>query len=109
MREEVGRPFESIESALEFMVLLESTISEVSHELRERVEHSNTERYRNGLNLALYKIHQLSFHVQKSRRILNDLTLIRGVLIGDGLARAEELAKQQDQDEAEVAAFGSIG
>ncbi len=80
MRDEVVRPFESIESALEFMVLLEGMITEVSDELRERVEQSNTERYRNGLNLALYKIHQLSFHVQKSRRILNDLTLIRGVL-----------------------------
>jgi hypothetical protein len=27
--------------------------------------------------------------VQKSRRILNDLRLIRGVLVGDGIARAE--------------------
>ena len=45
-----------------------------------------------GLNLALYKMNQLTFHVHKSRRILNDLTLIRGVLVGDGIARREAAA-----------------
>lgn len=91
MRDDVVQPFESIESALEFMVLLESVIAETSDELREALEKATTERYTNGLNLALYKMSQLSFHVQKSRRILNDLTLIRSVLTS-GLARAEAAA-----------------
>ena len=94
MRDEIIRPFESIESALEFMVLLESVISDASEEIRGKLDHAATERYTNGLNLALYKINQLSFHVQKSRRILNDLTLIRSVLVGEGIAQSEAAAAQ---------------
>ncbi|HEY7211732.1 MAG TPA: hypothetical protein VH477_15785 [Bryobacteraceae bacterium] len=82
MHKELERPFDSIESALEFMELLEGTIEEAASELdRQSVE--ATARSGNGIRLAMYKIRQLSFHVQKSRRILNDLTLIRGVLLGE--------------------------
>jgi hypothetical protein len=89
MPDEMLKPFDSIESALEYMVLLESVISEVSNELQDRAGRAATERYKNGLQLALFKTNQLAFHVQKSRRILNDLRLIRGVLVGDGIALAE--------------------
>lgn len=75
------QPFESIESALEFIVLLEAVAQEVSDELRDKLRNTESARYRNGLNLALYKIKQLSFHVQKSRRILHDLTRIHRVLV----------------------------
>lgn len=84
MRDQELRPFDSLESALEFMVLLESVIGDVSGELREALEKATSERYGNGVQLALYKVHQLTSHVQKSRRILNDLMLIRGVLVGGG-------------------------
>ena len=87
MRNRVQKPFESIESALEYMVLLEGVIAETSAELQHIAEKATTERYGNGVRLALYKVNQLSFHVQKSRRILNDLTLIRSVLEGEGIAR----------------------
>jgi hypothetical protein len=90
MRSEVVRTFESIESALEFMVLLEDVIAEASDEAM--LEQSTTERYSNGLNLALYKVHQLSLHVQRSRRILNDLTLVSRVLVSDSTAREDESA-----------------
>jgi hypothetical protein len=82
MTAEIVRPFETIESALEFMVLLESVIKDASEELETSLEKATTERYGNGIRLALYKTGQLLSHVQKSRRILNDLTLIRGVLVG---------------------------
>ena len=84
MLSEPTRPFETIESALEFMVLLEGVIAEVSADLQGRLQHVTIERHKNGLDLASYKVHQLSSHVQKSRRILNDLTLIRRVLVADG-------------------------
>ncbi len=83
MPDELVRPFNSIESALEFMVLLEDVISDTTKELEQTLELATNERYGNGIRLALFKIGQLSGHVGKSRRILNDLTLIRGVLIGD--------------------------
>ena len=89
MPDDIRRPFDSIESALEFMVLLESVISETTKQLEETLEDATTERYGNGIRLALFKINQLSTHVGKSRRILNDLALIRGVLIGDGPGRPE--------------------
>jgi hypothetical protein len=79
MRDEL-HPFESIESALEFMVLLESVIAETNEELQEILSQSTSERHANGVRLALFKISQLSSNVSASRRILNDLTLIRGVL-----------------------------
>ena len=85
MSDEVTRPFESIESALEFMVLLEEEIADASKELHETLDSTGNRRHAEALNLALYKMHQLSFHTQKSRRILNDLRLIRGVLVGEGL------------------------
>ncbi len=88
MQNQALRPFDSIESALEFMVLLESVIEDVSGELRETLEKATSERYGNGVQLALYKVHQLTSHVQKSRRILNDLMLIRGVLVGNGSGRS---------------------
>ncbi len=49
MREKVLHPFETIERALEFMVLLEGVISDVSSELAETAEKANTERYGNGV------------------------------------------------------------
>jgi len=85
MGDQTIRPFESIESALEFMVLLEEEIADASKELHETLDSTGNRRHAEALNLALYKMHQLSFHTQKSRRILNDLRLIRGVLVGEGL------------------------
>jgi hypothetical protein len=85
MGDEVTRPFESIESALEFMVLLEEEIAGASRELHEMLDETSHRRHAEALNLALYKMHQLTFHTQKSRRILNDLRLIRTVLVGEGL------------------------
>jgi hypothetical protein len=84
MPSELARPFETIESALEFMVLLEGVIADVSADLQSRLQLVTIGRQKNGLDLASYKLHQLSTHVQKSRRILNDLALIKRVLIADG-------------------------
>jgi hypothetical protein len=104
MRNDLTEPFESIESALEFMVLLEGVIGEVTGELEGRRSESTAERYTTGLNLALYKIHQLLFHVQRSRRILNDLRLIRTVLVADGAPRANEAADESQPPRTVVGA-----
>lgn len=93
MGDQTIRPFESIESALEFMVLLEEEIAGASKELHETLDGTGNRRHAEALNLALYKMHQLSFHTQKSRRILNDLRLIRSVLVGEGLRETAKVAK----------------
>lgn len=63
------------------MGLLEIELGEASGELREMTKEDGGERFEEALNLALYKMHQLSAQVQKSRRLLNDLRLIRNVLV----------------------------
>ena len=73
-------PFDSIESALEYMVLLESTIVEVTQELEGGMREAGSERTMEAYSLALYKVRQLLSHTQKSRRILNDLRLIRALM-----------------------------
>ena len=78
------QPFHSIESAHEFMVVLESVIAEAQGELQAMLDdanHANDERRCEALRLALFKISQLDTHTRKSRRILNDLGLIRTLLV----------------------------
>lgn len=74
-------PFQSIEDTLEYLSLLELTIGESSRELDLRVHDASGDRSRTGLLLALYKLSQLSECVRKSKRIVNDLQLIRMALL----------------------------
>jgi|HubBroStandDraft_6_1064221.scaffolds.fasta_scaffold3883881_1 hypothetical protein len=77
------RPFDSIESAYEFIVLLEESVEEAVRDVKGHVETASAEhdeRRAEALTLALYKMSQLSTHTQKSRRILNDLRTIRRLL-----------------------------
>lgn len=78
------QPFHSIESAHEFMIVLEEVIADAQSELRALLEdasNSSDERRKEALVLALFKIAQLETHTHKSRRILNDLSLIRSLLV----------------------------
>jgi len=77
------RPFDSIESAHEFIVLLEGSIEDAIRDVREHAEDATAnrdDRAAQALTLALYKMNQLGSHMQKSRRILNDLRTIRRLL-----------------------------
>ncbi len=85
------QPFESIESAQEFLALLtasiEETVSDV-HRDRTAAIDDDEERRVQALDLALYKLHLLDAHVHKSRRILNDLRTIRRLLVNERSAAA---------------------
>ncbi len=84
MSDQLARPFESIESAQEFMELLEETIEEACRELQEDLRQARTNfepRRVEAVDLALYKLGQLALHTKKSRRILNDLRSIRRLMI----------------------------
>jgi len=87
MADAAEQPFHSIESAHEFMVILENVIAEAQGELQTMLTDANTasdERRSEALRLALFKIAQLEAHTHKSRRILNDLGLIRSLLVRGG-------------------------
>jgi hypothetical protein len=76
-------PFETIDSAQEFMALLEQIIADTTATLQSQLPGSEGARSADGVRLAIYKLQQLREHVQKSRRILNDLNMIERVLISD--------------------------
>jgi hypothetical protein len=83
MSPEPSGPFDSIESAHEFVALLEESIEEAVREVKEHIQTAKTaqdERRAEALTLAIYKMSQLSVHMHKSRRILNDLRTIRRLL-----------------------------
>ena len=88
MHSQPTHPFDSIESAQEFMQVLEGVIQDVSGELREAARSKLSDRSLNGVRLAMFKVDQLAIHIGKSRRILNDLKLIRGVLASENASAA---------------------
>jgi hypothetical protein len=83
MTPEPTRPFDSIESAHEFVALLEESIEDAVLEVKDHIQTAKSERDQRrseALTLAMYKMSQLSSHMHKSRRILNDLRTIRRLL-----------------------------
>lgn len=76
-------PFESIESAYEYLQLL----SDVANEAKQSIDidlkadiGSTSERHRDALLLAAYKVDKLQLHLKISVRILNDLRTLRRLL-----------------------------
>ena len=85
-----ARPFDSIESAHEFVILLGKQVEAAMKETQAHSDHAKTEgnqRRVEALNVALLKMNQLSTHMQKSRRILNDLRTLRRLLFQERDAR----------------------
>ncbi|PYV90034.1 MAG: hypothetical protein DMG05_11680 [Acidobacteria bacterium] len=76
-------PFDSIESALEYMNLL----LEATRESQEQVEteivrtDSRLARRKQALQLVSHKLAKLSSHIATSRCILNDLRMLRRLLL----------------------------
>lgn len=79
-------PFDSIESAQEFLGLLSEAIEEAIRDVADDREvglGEAQERRVEALNLALYKLRLLDQHVDKSLRILKDLHSIRRILLAE--------------------------
>ena len=83
-------PFDNIESALEYVnQLLAATHeaqAEIETELR-RATDPQLARRQQALQLVKYKLIQLASHIAASRRILNDLTKLRRLLLEARKAR----------------------
>jgi hypothetical protein len=78
-----GSPFDSIEDAHEFMTLMAQTVFETKLEIEAdvaRESSSNYPRRTEAMKLALYTLTRLEFHMDRSRRILNDLRTLRRLL-----------------------------
>src|SRR5271165_4859976 len=77
-------PFDSIEDAHDFMTLLAQTVFETKLDLEadiQRESASNFPRRAEALKLTLYTLNKLEFHMNRSRRVLNDLRTLRRLLL----------------------------
>ncbi len=73
-------PFESVESAQEFIALLEDAVKEARRDVETEIAAAPEDRRRQALQLIDYHLTKLSVHTAKSRRILNDLRSLRRLL-----------------------------
>jgi hypothetical protein len=92
---EIEQPFDSIESAHAFMDVLAETILEVMKELNEDHElalQDGEQRRAQALDLALLKLKALNCQVHKSRRMLNDLRMIRRLILNERMTAEHAMA-----------------
>ena len=82
MNQRSENPFESIESAQDFVTLLSEALAETMNDIDADVqrESSNPSRRLEAMRIASYHLHNLEFHLIRSRRILNDLRSLRRLL-----------------------------
>ena len=93
MAQELGQPFDSIESAQEFMDLLQESIQEALRDvddLRKTAGQDSQPRREQALQVVLHKLKQLSLYTNKNQRTLNDLRTLRRLLFDErGEQRSE--------------------
>lgn len=83
----VDAPFDTIESAHDFVKLLREHVLSVEAEVLEDISVAVQEgaaRRLDALRLVQYKLKQLDDHLGAGSRILNDLRALRRLLTGDG-------------------------
>jgi hypothetical protein len=92
---DIGGPFDSIESAQEYMNVLASTTLEVMTELkheRETALRDGADRRAQAIELAMFKLRQLGCYTYKSRRMLNDLRILRRLILNERASVASIIA-----------------
>jgi hypothetical protein len=83
-------PFDNIESAREYVNQLLAATREAQAEIESelaRAADPQLARRQQALQLVKYKLNQLTSHIAASRRILNDLTKLRRLLLEAKKAR----------------------
>jgi hypothetical protein len=93
--DKLDRPFSSIESSIEFMQALAETILEARKELDQEYQlavSEGQERRARGIALALFKLKTLNRHVYRSRRELNDLRMLRRLILNERLSVEQLIA-----------------
>lgn len=79
-------PFDSIEGAQEYLRLLAAELEVVRADIQADIEEADRVRAArriDALQIVDYKLKQLSQQVGASRRILNDLRMLRRLLVAD--------------------------
>lgn len=97
MSDQPGTPFDTIESAQEYIDLLLEAIEETRRDVSTEIRLStgaNQERRIEALQLVGLNLNKLSCHITKSRRILNDLRTLRRLLFQERKAPAQAAESQ---------------
>ena len=79
-------PFDTIESAHDYIDLLLEAIEETRRDVDSEIRMSagqDRERRAEALQLVALNLNKLSCHITKSRRILNDLRTLRRLLLDE--------------------------
>lgn len=78
-------PFDSIESAHEFVTLLSQAVADARHDVDADVQRENGHKSRraDAMKIAAYQLALLEQHMQRSGRILNDLRSLRRLLFDE--------------------------
>jgi hypothetical protein len=98
-----GSPFDSIESAHDFVSLFSDSVAEAKREIDSDIQReltSNTPRRLDALRLAAYNLEKLEVHLNKSRRILNDLRSLRRLLFEERAAAHASASPKPAQEAA---------
>ena len=94
--DEIDQPFESIESAHEYMTLLANTTLEAMVELsrdRDQAARGGQARTAQAIDLAIFKLTVLNRLIFKSRRTLNDLRTLRRLILNERLTPEDVIAR----------------
>ena len=94
-------PFDSLESAHQFVDLLLDAIQEAQQEVAEdlaQAQNNGAARRVQALLLVTHKLERLSFHISRSRRLLNDLRMLRRLLLEDSGSLPEGFTKAASGD-----------
>jgi hypothetical protein len=82
-------PFDNIESSYEYVALLVEAIEETRSDVDAQIILAiaeNAERRKEAFHLVSHNLAKLSTHMTASRRILNDLRTLRGLLLSERTA-----------------------
>src|SRR5947209_5318220 len=79
-------PFDNIEGSHEYVAMLADAVSEARRDVEAEIaaaEHDRADRRKEALLLASYNLAKLNLHIRTSRRILNDLRMLRRLLLAE--------------------------
>jgi len=91
----VTSPFDTIESAHDYLHLLLESLEEARHHIAKDMHEAGTSglaRRLEALRLVDYKLSQLRVHMSESSRLLNDLRTLRRLLLAERGRRSTPLA-----------------
>jgi hypothetical protein len=81
----IDNPFDNIENAHKYLSLLGDAVAEAQCQVREDIEGLGSARSRRkeALKLVAFKLSRLNQNLGSSRFILNDLRMLRRLLLGE--------------------------